>query len=77
MGGAPEAEMFVNLMRRLETFCGVQVLTYCLMSNHFHLLVRVPGSKPALSDEELVERVRVLNGNRAAKELQWLPGNLR
>ncbi len=22
-GGSPEAEMFVNLMRRLETFCGV------------------------------------------------------
>jgi len=29
-------------MRRLEKFCGVQVVTYCLMENHFHLLVRVP-----------------------------------
>jgi REP element-mobilizing transposase RayT len=76
-GGSPEADMFVGLMRRLETFCGVQVLTYCLMSNHFHLLVRVPGTKPTLSDEELVERVRVLNGNQAAKSLAWLLGNLR
>jgi hypothetical protein len=36
----PEAERFVLLMRRLETFCGVQVLTYALMFNHFHLLGR-------------------------------------
>ena len=76
-GGSPEAEMFVGLMRRLEAFCGVQVLTYCLMSNHFHVLVRVPSGRPDLSDEELVERVRALNGGRAAKDLQWLLGNLR
>ncbi len=47
------------------------------MSNHFHILVRVPEGTPELSDEELVERVRALNGNQAAKELQWLLGNLR
>jgi len=29
-------------MRRLEAFSGVQVVTYCLMENHFHMLVRVP-----------------------------------
>ena len=29
-------------MRKLEAFCGVEVVTFCLMSNHFHLLVRVP-----------------------------------
>ena len=26
-------------MRKLEAFLGVKVLTYCIMSNHFHLLV--------------------------------------
>ena len=35
--GSAEAERFVQLMRRLEAFSGVRVLTYALMSNHFHL----------------------------------------
>ncbi len=37
-----EKRHFRDWMRRLEQFCGVQVVTYCLMENHFHLLVRVP-----------------------------------
>ncbi len=76
-GANPEADYFVGLMRRLEAFCGVQVLTYALMSNHFHVLVLVPGGKPSLTDEELVERVRGLNGNRAATDLECFLGNLR
>ena len=53
--GEPERRKFHSIMRRLEKFCGVQVLTYCLMSNHFHLLVRVPakGDMPALTEETL------------------------
>jgi len=33
--GSPEAERFVLLMRRLEAFSGVRVLTYSLMSKSF------------------------------------------
>jgi putative transposase len=40
--GAEEKEAFRLLMWRLARFCGVEVLTYCVMGNHFHLLVRVP-----------------------------------
>ena len=40
--GAEEKEAFRILMWRLARFCGVEVLTYCVMGNHFHLLVRVP-----------------------------------
>ena len=35
-------EFFVKVMRAYEDVLGVEVLTYCVMSNHFHLLVRVP-----------------------------------
>ena len=35
--GSAEAERFLKLMRRLEAFSGVVVLTYALMANHFHL----------------------------------------
>jgi hypothetical protein len=37
-GGCLEAEKFIALMRRLEAFSGVRVLTYVLMANHFHVL---------------------------------------
>jgi REP element-mobilizing transposase RayT len=36
--GSAEAERFIKLMRCLEAFCGIHILTYVLMSNHFHLL---------------------------------------
>src|SRR6516225_7577639 len=47
--GSAEAERFVQLMRRLEAFSGVRVLTYALMSNHFHLLCQVPQGSPSRS----------------------------
>jgi len=33
---------FHSTMRKLEAFLDVRVLSYCLMSNHFHLLVEAP-----------------------------------
>ena len=44
--GSTEAERFVQLMRRLEAFSGVRVLTFTVMSNHFHLLCEVPEPLP-------------------------------
>jgi len=37
-----EREAFRVLMWRMARFSGVEVLTYCVMANHFHLLVRIP-----------------------------------
>ncbi len=42
---------------QVADFSGVEVLTYCLMSNHFHILIRVPDREEVvLSDRELVRR---------------------
>ena len=35
-------DFFLKTLRAYEDLLGVEVLTFCLMSNHFHLLVRVP-----------------------------------
>ena len=35
-------EVFLKMVRAYEDVLGVEVLTFCIMSNHFHLLVRVP-----------------------------------
>ena len=40
--GDVDKEAFVRVMRRLERFAGVEVLTFAVMGNHFHLLARVP-----------------------------------
>jgi REP element-mobilizing transposase RayT len=40
--GEVEKEAFRRLMWRMAKFSGVEVLTYALMGNHFHILVKVP-----------------------------------
>ena len=44
--GPAEKQAFVRFMRMYERFCGLRVVAYCMMSNHFHLLVGVP-KRPA------------------------------
>ncbi len=72
--GDGEKHYFRKVMRGLERIMGVRVVTYCLMSNHFHLLLRVPEEAelaPAdeVSDAELIEMVHPLCGAEAAREL--------
>ena len=61
--GDREKAVFVKQMRRQAAFCGVEVLAYCVMGNHFHLLVDVP-EKQDVPDEELLRRYQVLYGER-------------
>jgi len=63
----PAKQKFVELMRRQADFCGIQVLTHCIMSNHFHLLLRVPPPK-AVDEAEYLRRLEVLNGHLAAQK---------
>ena len=60
-----EKEHFVGLMRECEAFCEVRVLTFCVMSNHFHVLVEV-GRRPAKlpTVEEVVGKLRGLSGHQ-------------
>ncbi|WP_205618985.1 transposase, partial [Rubritalea marina] len=44
--GDREKSKFVEIMRLYEEFCGVRVLSFCIMSNHFHILVEVPPRPP-------------------------------
>ena len=50
----------------MARFCGIEILTYCIMTNHFHVLVRVP-EKQQVSDQELVERFSRLYGKQKGK----------
>ena len=54
-----EKEVLRKMIWQIADFSGVEVLTYCVMSNHFHVLVRVP-ERGDVSDAELMRRYRVL-----------------
>lgn len=72
--GDAEKQHFLKLMRLYERLCGLRIISYCLMSNHFHLLVEVPKRpSPELlpDDPSLVSRVRETLGDKAANELEW------
>ena len=75
----PDKETFRLFMWQQADFAGLQLLTYCLLSNHTHLLVRVPRPTE-VSDAELVDRVQALYGPDAPETLRLrkdLEGGLR
>ena len=62
--GREQKDVFVRMMRKYEDFCGVRVISCCIMSNHFHLLVEVPPKKKdeviLLDDGEFLRRLKPL-----------------
>ncbi len=64
-------EIFRKQLWKTAAFCGVEVLAYCFMSNHFHILVRVvTGRSGQLNNDELLVRLRKFYTN--PKDLQVL-----
>jgi REP element-mobilizing transposase RayT len=65
-----EKERFRQIMRKVEGFSGCRVLSYCVMSNHFHLLLEVPPMpEGGLSDEELLRRLGALYSRKEVNEV--------
>ena len=63
-------EFFRKRMWKLAQFCEVQILTYCIMSNHFHLLVRTPASVD-LDDPSLLQKLIDFYGAESKKVKQF------
>ena len=57
--GEKEKEVFRKMMRQIEGFSGLQILTYSVMTNHFHILAHVP-KREDITDEEFIRRMRLL-----------------
>ncbi|CAN5471408.1 hypothetical protein BH23VER1_BH23VER1_01300 [soil metagenome] len=81
-----EKRVFRDMVERVGGFCGVRCLTYCIMGNHFHLLVEVrDGEREEFAraveageaDAEICRRVRVLFGDDHAKALGKDLGTMR
>ena len=68
--GREEKEMLRMHMRMYEDFSGCQVLAYCFMSNHFHLLLEVPPMPAGgIPDAELLRRLRHIQSEAAVAEV--------
>jgi REP element-mobilizing transposase RayT len=67
-----ERERFAQIMRDAETFSGVRVLSWTILSNHFHLLIYVP-EKPTdyvISDAEFWHRLKALYTEEEVVEIR-------
>ncbi len=56
-----EKGTLLGMIRAAAAFSGVEVYTFAVMSNHFHLLVRVPRRR-AVEEKELLRRMEALYG---------------
>ncbi len=59
----------VDQILRMAEFCGMEVNTYSVMTNHIHILLHVLPERE-LTDDELVARVTSLYGRTKAEELR-------
>lgn len=69
--GDIEKDHFAHLMRQYAHFCGIHIITFCLMGNHFHLLIEVPkrpDSPP--SDAVLLDRIRAIYPQSLVQEIR-------
>ena len=66
--GDLEKEILSGMLWDMAGFCGMEVITYCIMSNHFHVLVRVPEPQQ-LTDAQLLERLEGHYGARGTLTL--------
>ncbi len=65
--GDEEKRQFLHFMRLYEKFCQVRIISYCLMSNHFHLLVEVPAkAEYSMGEADLFAHVATCHGKRRA-----------
>lgn len=84
--GDEEKTLLLKLLRVEEAFTGVRVLNYCLMSDHFHVLLEVPDREsldpldesallavlPLLHDRPSLDAVRhELESARVAGDEAW------
>jgi REP element-mobilizing transposase RayT len=81
--GPTEKEAFRRMMWRMAQFSGVEIFTYVVMDNHFHILLKVPdrekwlrkfetksGERPGAGDERLLTHLSTVYSKAFLKQLR-------
>ena len=55
--------MFRDMMWRVAEFSGVQIITYAVMDNHFHMLIQVPEAE-SITEDEILRRMSLIYRDR-------------
>ncbi len=63
-----ERDGFIDMMLRTAEFCGIELIGWCIMTNHFHILAYLPKPQE-LDEDEILRRYRALKGQSAASAL--------
>jgi REP element-mobilizing transposase RayT len=67
-----EKDFMLDLIRQYSALYFVEILGFCLMGNHFHILVRMfPEYK--FTDEEIKKRYKNFYGDERAFAAGWIP----
>lgn len=64
-----ERNDFVEMMRRVADFSGIQLVAWCVLTNHFHIFAFLPEAVE-IGEEEVLRRYGVLKGVAARKKLE-------
>ncbi len=66
-----ERQIFYFIMRKVAMFCGIDIATFAIMSNHFHILAFVPArGSVEITESMLLKRVRALYGPEEEEEME-------
>ena len=61
--GTDEKDVFRDMMWRVAEFSGVQIITYTVMDNHFHMLIQIPEAEE-LEEGEILRRMGLIYRDR-------------
>ena len=60
---------FLGMIRRSADFCGIRLVAWCIMANHFHILAYLPEPEQ-LDEAEVLRRYAVLKGRERLSALR-------
>ncbi len=79
--GGDECRQFLKLARGHAAFGGLELITWCVMGNHFHLLVRIPpgsiSTSQSLNEAQILSRMEHIYRKREMDEFRAVLARVR
>ena len=73
--GPEDKDVLTSTAWKVADFCGIEITSFTVMDNHFHLLIHCPAKRTQVDDAEILRRYRELYGSNPPAR-QYLGGQL-